>query len=176
METKKKIVIVGAGLAGLTAAIHLSKLGYFIIIIEKNSFPKHKVCGEYISNEVLPYLDWLDVNPNILKPTKIDSLLFSTTNGKMIKAKLPLGGFGISRYTFDLYLFEKAKAQNCKILQETVTDIEFFEEEFTIHLSNNTMLISDIVIGAYGKRSTIDQKLHRDFIQEISVVSCKGSL
>jgi phytoene dehydrogenase-like protein len=36
METNTNIVIVGAGLAGLTAAIHLSKLGYSITIIEKN--------------------------------------------------------------------------------------------------------------------------------------------
>lgn len=168
METNSKIAIVGAGLAGLTAAIHLSKLGYSIILIEKNSFPKHKVCGEYISNEVLPYLDWLGVNPEILKPTKIDSLLFSTTKGKIIKAKLPLGGFGISRYAFDYYLFEKAKAQNCEIIQETVTDIHFSEDVFTVHLSNNTTLIADIVIGAYGKRSNIDQKLQRIFIQKKS--------
>ena len=168
METNSKIVIVGAGLAGLTAAIHLSKLGYSIILIEKNSFPKHKVCGEYISNEVLPYLDWLGVNPEILKPTKIDSLLFSTAKGKTIKAKLPLGGFGISRYAFDFYLFEKAKAQNYEIIQETVTDIHFSDDLFTVHLSNNTTLIADIVIGAYGKRSNIDQKLQRNFIQKKS--------
>ena len=168
METNSKIAIVGAGLAGLTAAIHLSKLGYSIILIEKNSFPKHKVCGEYISNEVLPYLDWLDVNPEILKPTKIDSLLFSTAKGKTIKAKLPLGGFGISRYAFDFYLFEKAKAQNYEIIQETVTDIHFSDDLFTVHLSNNTTLIADIVIGAYGKRSNIDQKLQRIFIQKKS--------
>lgn len=168
METRSKIIIVGAGLAGLTAAIHLSKLGYSIILIEKNSFPKHKVCGEYISNEVLPYLDWLGVNPDILNPTKIDSLLFSTTKGKMINAKLPLGGFGISRYAFDLYLFEKAKAQHCEIIQETVTDIHFSDDLFTVHLSNNITLIADIVIGAYGKRSNIDQKLQRNFIQKKS--------
>jgi flavin-dependent dehydrogenase len=168
METKSKIIIVGAGLAGLTAAIHLSKLGYAIILIEKNSFPKHKVCGEYISNEVLSYLDWLDVNPNVLNPTKIDSLLFSTTKGKMIKAKLPLGGFGISRYAFDLYLFEKAKAQHCEIIQGTVTDIHFTDDLFTVHLSNNTPLMANIVIGAHGKRSNIDQKLQRNFIHKKS--------
>jgi flavin-dependent dehydrogenase len=168
MKTKSKIVIVGAGLAGLTAAIHLSKLGYSIILIEKNSFPKHKVCGEYISNEVLPYLDWLGVNPDILNPTKIDSLLFSTTKGKMINAKLPLGGFGISRYAFDLYLFEKAKAQHCEIIQETVTDIHFSNDVFTVDLSNNTTLIADVVIGAYGKRSNIDQKLQRNFVKKKS--------
>ena len=50
----QKIVIIGGGLAGLTAGIHLSKIGLSVQIFEKNDFPKHKVCGEYISNEVLP--------------------------------------------------------------------------------------------------------------------------
>jgi flavin-dependent dehydrogenase len=86
----------------------------------------------------------------------------------MINAKLPLGGFGISRYAFDFYLFEKAKAQNCEIIQETVTDIHFSDDLFSIHLSNNTTLIADIVIGSYGKRSNIDQKLQRNFIQKKS--------
>ena len=57
METSNAITIVGGGLAGLTAAIHLSKIGYSVTLIEKNSYPKHKVCGEYISNEVLSYLN-----------------------------------------------------------------------------------------------------------------------
>ncbi len=44
------VIIIGGGLAGLTAAIHLSKIGIDVILVEKNDFPKHKVCGEYISN------------------------------------------------------------------------------------------------------------------------------
>ncbi|MEC8402689.1 MAG: FAD-dependent oxidoreductase, partial [Bacteroidota bacterium] len=58
--TKSKIfdvIIVGGGLAGLTNAIHLSKVNQNVLLIEKNSYPKHKVCGEYISNEVIPYLN-----------------------------------------------------------------------------------------------------------------------
>ncbi len=168
MEANKKIVIVGGGLAGLTSAIHLSKLGYQIILIEKNSFPKHKVCGEYISNEVLPYLDWLDINVNQFNPSKIDTVLFSTTNGKFIQNRLPLGGFGISRYTLDFHLYQKAVAQECEIIQETVTDIDFIDDKFTIHLSNNEIVTADIVIGAHGKRSNIDQKLQRHFIQKKS--------
>ena len=54
------IIIVGGGLAGLASAIHLSKKGLSVLLIEKNEYPKHKVCGEYISNEVLPYLKALD--------------------------------------------------------------------------------------------------------------------
>ena len=53
------VIIIGGGLAGLTNAIHLSKLGKKVLLIEKNEYPKHKVCGEYISNEVLPYLEFL---------------------------------------------------------------------------------------------------------------------
>ncbi|HNU89628.1 MAG TPA: FAD-dependent oxidoreductase, partial [Ferruginibacter sp.] len=48
------ITIIGGGLAGLVSAIHLSKAGLAVTLIEKNEYPKHKVCGEYVSNEVLP--------------------------------------------------------------------------------------------------------------------------
>ena len=56
MKNHKEVLILGGGLAGLTAAIHLSKLGLRVTVIEKNCYPKHKVCGEYISNEALEVL------------------------------------------------------------------------------------------------------------------------
>lgn len=165
---KKKVVIIGGGLAGLTAAIHLSKIGLSIIIIEKNSYPKHKVCGEYISNEVLPYLNWLGINLEILKPTKITKLEFSTSKGNTINTKLPLGGFGISRYALDEFLFQKALSSGCEIIQDTVENCTFKNDEFTITTINNTIINSKFVIGAFGKRSNIDQKLQRNFIQKKS--------
>ena len=62
------IIIIGGGLAGLIAAIHLRKNNYEVLVIEKNEYPKHKVCGEYISNEVLPYLNWLNLDIQSLHP------------------------------------------------------------------------------------------------------------
>lgn len=168
METKSDVVIIGGGLAGLTTAIHLSKLDLKIILIEKNEFPKHKVCGEYISNEVLPYFKWLGLDISDLKPTKISKIEFSIANGKMISGDLPLGGFGVSRYVLDNYLFEKAKENGCQIIQDTVTDIQFIKDEFHISTSNNLKIKSNIAIGAFGKRSNMDQKLNRDFIQKKS--------
>ena len=103
------VIIIGGGLAGLCNAIHLSKLGKKVLLIEKNEYPKHKVCGEYISNEVLPYLDFLEVNPFDSGAVRINNFQLSTTKSNIISAKLPLGGFGISRYTLDLVLSEKAK-------------------------------------------------------------------
>ena len=166
--TNKEVTIIGGGLAGLTAAIHLSKIGIQVTLLEKNSFPKHKVCGEYISNEVLPYFNWLNLDIENLNPTKISKLQFSTYNGKTINSKLPLGGFGISRYVLDEFLYKKAISNGCKIIHENVESIDFMDDEFTITTINNTIFKSKIVIGAFGKRSNIDQKLNRSFIHKKS--------
>ena len=164
----KEVLIIGGGLAGLTAAIHLSKIGLQVTVIEKNEFPKHKVCGEYISNEVLPYLNWLNLNIANLNPTNITQLEFSTASGKTIKSVLPLGGFGISRFALDEYLYKKALENGCKILQDNVENIQFEDNQFIVTTAKKTILKSEIVIGAFGKRSNIDQKLNRDFIQKKS--------
>jgi flavin-dependent dehydrogenase len=164
----KEVIIIGGGLAGLTSAIHLSKLGFKVTVIEKNSYPKHKVCGEYISNEVLPYFSWLNLNISELRPTAINKLQFSTLNGKVINSELPLGGFGVSRYALDLFLYEKALANGCVILQDNAENIVFNDNRFTITTSKKAVLDSEVVIGAFGKRSNVDQKLNRDFIQKKS--------
>lgn len=166
MKTNLDVIIIGGGLAGLTSAIHLSKFGLKVAVIEKNEFPKHKVCGEYISNEVLPYLESLELKISDLKPSLINKLEFSTSKGKIISGKLPLGGFGISRYALDNYLFQKAVENGCQIIQDSVVDIYFDENEFIVSTSNNLELKSKIAIGAFGKRSNIDQKLNRNFIRK----------
>jgi len=167
MRTNPDVLIIGGGLAGLAGAIHLSKKGLKVVLIEKNTFPKHKVCGEYISNEILPYLFWLDIDVSKLHPTNISNFEFTAQNGKTAKTKLPLGGFGISRYELDHFLFQKAKEKGCIILTETVTHISFQNDIFTVNTSEQ-ILIAKIVLGAYGKRSNIDQVLSRDFISKKS--------
>ncbi|WP_298762786.1 NAD(P)/FAD-dependent oxidoreductase [uncultured Polaribacter sp.] len=168
MNTNLDIVIIGGGLAGLCNAIHLSKFGKKVLLIEKNSYPKHKVCGEYISNEVLPYLDFLDVNPFEFGAVKIDEFQLSTTKNKVIAAKLPLGGFGISRYTLDLELYKKAQLNGVTILQDTVVDISFKDDCFTVETKENNYFKAKIAIGSFGKRSVLDVKMNRDFIKKKS--------
>jgi flavin-dependent dehydrogenase len=168
MNVNKEIIIIGGGLAGLTTAIHLSKIGIKVILIEKNEYPKHKVCGEYISNEIVPYLEWLSLNIAELNPAQISKLDFSTADGKKIQCELPLGGFGISRYVLDDFLYKKAIENGCEIIQDNVSDIIFKNDLFTITTVNNRTITANLVIGAFGKRSNIDQKLKRGFVSKKS--------
>jgi menaquinone-9 beta-reductase len=162
------IIIIGGGLAGLVSAIHLSKAGLAVMLIEKNEYPKHKVCGEYISNEVLPYLQQLDADPMITGAKKISRFLLSTTRGKTIETKLPLGGFGVSRFTLDYFLLQKAVENNCTVIQDTVMDVHFADDIFSVTTKEGNELSAKIVIGAFGKRSNMDITLNRDFIKNRS--------
>ena len=167
METNSDVLIIGGGLAGLTAAIHLSQKNLRVILIEKSSYPRHKVCGEYISNEILPYLRSLGINVSELNPTKIAKFEFSANSGKTAKAQLPLGGFGISRYALDDFLYQKALSNNCTIIKENVIDVSFSNDFFSATTANQ-ILTAKIVLGAYGKRSNVDQLLDRNFFHKKS--------
>lgn len=162
------IIIIGGGLAGLVSAIHLSKAGLRVCLIEKNEYPKHKVCGEYISNEVLPYLQQLGADPLVTGAKKISRFLLSTTRGKTIETKLPLGGFGVSRFTLDHFLLQKAVQNNCSIIQDTVSDVHFANDAFHVITKEGKELFAKIVIGAFGKRSNMDITLDRAFIKDRS--------
>ena len=167
METNSDVLIIGGGLAGLTAAIHLSQKNLKVTLIEKSAYPRHKVCGEYISNEILPYLKWLGAAVSELNPTHISKFEFSTNSGKAATTTLPLGGFGISRYALDNFLYQKAIAANCTIIKENVTDVSFKNDFFTVTTSNEN-ITAKIVLGAFGKRSNVDQVLDRNFFAKKS--------
>ena len=168
MNTKNEISIIGGGLAGLTAAIDLLNRNFKVLVFEKNEYPKHKVCGEFISNEVLPYFKNLGLSIESLQPTQIFKTELSTHSGKTIKAKLPLGGIGISRYQLDAYLAEKVLGLGGNIIFETVKTIDFSEDSFTITTQSNQVFQSKVVLGAFGKRSNLDIELKRKFIQQKS--------
>ena len=162
------VIIVGGGLAGLTSAIHLSKFQQRVLLIEKNSYPKHKVCGEYISNEVLPYLNSLGINPIKEGAKKISKVQVSTTKGNLIKGVLPLGGFGMSRYFLDSLLLKKARVNGVQVLKDSVDSICFKNGVFSVQTKDSKSFQSKIAIGAFGKRSELDLKMNRKFIQKKS--------
>lgn len=168
MPMENDVIIAGGGLAGLIAAIHLSKAGLRVTVFEKQAYPHHKVCGEYISNEVLPYLRSLGADPSALHPTHITQFQFSSTSGKLISATLPLGGFGLSRYAFDFFLMRKAAENGCTIIKDTVQQVSYINDQFEVQTTTSGKLYSPMVLGAFGKRTALDNKLNRSFIKQLS--------
>ncbi len=160
------IIIIGGGLAGLVAAIELGKV-YKVLVLEKDAFPRHKVCGEYVSNEVLPYLQSIGIDPIAKGAKQIDRFEISTHDGKLIKSKLPLGGFGMSRYALDNLLFTEA-SEYSEIVIETCSQVEFKENHFLMTTKGDTQYKAKYVVGAFGKRSLLDKTLSRKFIQKKS--------
>jgi flavin-dependent dehydrogenase len=164
----KKVTIIGGGLAGLVAAIEFATAGIPCILVERKSFPFHRVCGEYVSNEVTPYLKHRNIFPFSYHPPAIKTFQLSTIEGESKMMPLDLGGFGISRYTFDYLLFERARSLGveCKVNTE-VTGVEFRDQQFHIITDRETWE-ADLVIGSFGKRSRIDRVMQRSFLRRRS--------
>jgi flavin-dependent dehydrogenase len=159
------VAVIGGGLAGLSVSILLSKAGYKTILFEKEKYPFHKVCGEYISLESWNFIEKLGLNLSQLHLPIIQKLIVSSPDGNFIKSNLDLGGFGISRYFLDNKLKEIAIENGVIVCGETkVNEVTFGEEEFTVKY-NSEEINASIVAGSFGKRSNLDIKWKRDFIK-----------
>ena len=139
-----------------------------VIVIEKKKYPFHRVCGEYISNETIPFLKSVGLFPSEFNPPSITRFQLTSVNGKSAQLPLGLGGFGISRYSFDDFLYRKAVEKGVRFLLSTEADqISFEENQFHVRAGEN-VLTADIVIGSFGKRSRLDVAMKRTFIQKRS--------
>lgn len=163
------VIVVGGGLSGLINAILLNRTGLKVVLIEKKKYPFHRVCGEYISNEVIPFLKTHRLFPETFDPVDISQFQLTSTNGESLQMPLDLGGFGISRYNFDHWLMQIADREGVQVLEDTtVEDISFVNDSFMVFPRGKAEMEARLVIGAFGKRSTLDKKLNRKFIAKRS--------
>jgi len=157
------IAITGGGLAGLCLAIQSAKAGHQVILFEKEIYPFHKVCGEYISLESHDFLQGLGVPFESWNLPIIKKLNISDVKGRMYSFNLPLGGFGVSRYKLDEFLYQQALQSGVNIFTDTrVNDIEFANNLFTITTTAG-VYSAKIAAGSFGKRSNLDVKWKRPF-------------
>ena len=140
-------------------------MGFKTILFEKESYPFHKVCGEYISMESYDFLQHLGVPLEEMHLPKISQLQLTAPNGKIFETTLPLGGFGISRYTLDHRLAQLARATGVVVMENTkVESISFQHEKFQVQ-SGSGQYSAKICLAAYGKRSNLDVKWNRGFLK-----------
>jgi flavin-dependent dehydrogenase len=163
-------VIIGGGLAGLINAIILGKAGFRVVLLEKNSYPFHRVCGEYISNETLPLLDSLGINPFAWGAVAINRLQLTSPAGRVLEVPLKSGGFGISRYLLDAKLAAMAAASGVEVVERcSVERIQRIgEQHFTAFTGRGQQWSGRWAIAAHGKRSNIDKQLNRRFFTQRS--------
>ncbi len=165
-ETTYDIAIVGGGLAGLSAAIQLSEKHYRVILFEKEQYPFHRVCGEYISMESFGFLEKLGLPLSEMNLPMIRKLIVTAPSGFALKQELPLGGFGISRFTLDEKLKDIALQSGVTVMEYCkVEDVTFGDELFQISTTNG-LYKSKICCGSFGKRSNIDVRWKRNFVTQ----------
>lgn len=166
LASRYDIAVIGGGLAGLSLAIQAAKAGYSTILFEREQYPFHKVCGEYISHESWNFLQELGVPLSDLGLPDISRLQVSAPNGKNIELVLPLGGFGISRYTLDNMLVQIARKEGVHVWEGTkVMDVLYRNNGFVIFTSKGETEVA-IAAGSFGKRSNLDVKWKRAFTRK----------
>jgi menaquinone-9 beta-reductase len=107
------VAVIGAGPAGSSAAITAARLGARVVMLEAGEFPRHKVCGEFVSAESLDVLrDQLRFVPaadSVLRDAPVVRQVRLHLNGSRVSAGVVPPALSISRYDLDVLLWEAAK-------------------------------------------------------------------
>ncbi len=116
---RSTVQIVGAGPAGSMAALSALREGARVRIFEKSAFPRHKVCGEFLSPAIVPLLrrvgcetDFLKLGPAILREMRLHF------GAGTVRHRLPEPAFGSSRYELDRLLLNRAVASGAELIRE----------------------------------------------------------
>jgi menaquinone-9 beta-reductase len=152
------VAIIGAGLAGCSAAIQLAQAGVRVLLLEQSRYPVHKLCGEFLSVEVTDTFDRLGILEAVQQSgaSKISQVYLTTQAGKSFRHALPGTALGLSRYHLDLILFERSVAVGADCRDGVVV------KSVTGNLGVGFQLVTSqghfsarMVLGAYGKKSAL---------------------
>lgn len=155
-----RIIIIGGGLAGLSLSIILARAGIPVVVLEKETYPRQKVCGEYIAMESYDFLLKLGLPLSEMKLPIIDTFSLTFPKNKKATCPLPDGGFGISRFTLDRMLADIAVGEGVELItSERVTEID--ESHNTVTTQKNNTYTGKLVVGAFGRVSGLDKTLNR---------------
>lgn len=159
------VIIVGAGPSGSTCATFLGKKKVNTLLIDKDRFPRDKICGDAISGSLRIHNE-LKLTDEIKKKqhAEIHGVVFSSPNGKQVRIDFTRTGYTCMRKIYDYILVKKAKAE------KTVNIVEGFEVKDIIFENSRVVGVSGIyrkkkvdihakiVVGADGAHSVVAKK------------------
>jgi flavin-dependent dehydrogenase len=144
-------LVIGGGPAGAMVTLRLAAAGRSVVLLEKESGPHHKVCGEFLSPEAVDYLRQAGINPLDFGATPIRILRLSTGN-KTVTASLPFNALSLSRRVLDAALLERAEETGCQILRGTAVETLVPDgNQWIASLSSGDSLRASTVFLATGK-------------------------
>ncbi len=120
MNSRREVTIAGAGPAGSAAALAALAEGASVTLYEKSRFPRHKVCGEFLSAEILAVLESLGLKESFLaaRPARLKRAILRIGNREK-RFALPEPAFSLSRYSLDHLLLEEAIRRGASLAAES---------------------------------------------------------
>jgi flavin-dependent dehydrogenase len=171
---KVKILVVGAGPAGSSLAIRLSILGFKVTLIERERFPRHKLCGEFISPECFRHFDELGVRKSMFSKggDRITETRFFSPRGRSVAVPTTWFGSGdfalsVSRAEMDLRLLLRAREAGVEVFEGCrVTDVKLSNDRVLSMTArtddgNRFEIGADLFIDATGRPAALTKLVDR---------------
>jgi len=154
-KTVYDVAVIGAGPAGAAAAITAARSGSSVLLLEKGSFPRQRVCGEFVSPESLALLSGLLSREHhaLLDGAIRISHARIFLDGSQLSVPVEPAAASIARYDLDLVLWNSARNAQVSTIQATVQRITR-NGSFRIEGSNSEFH-ARAVINASGRWSNL---------------------
>src|SRR5229473_1327564 len=155
------VAIVGGGPAGSTCAAFCAAAGLRTLVLEREKFPREKVCGDCINPACWPVLEKLELAEQIRNWPHgvLDAVEFIAIGGQKLRADLPRrdnGMISVKRSLFDHLLLERARTVGAEIREEaTVIALDrTAAKNWKIDIVREAFA-ARIIVGADGRNSTV---------------------
>ena len=161
--------VIGAGPGGSAAATVLASAGLRTVLLEKELFPRRKVCGAYLAADALPSLERLGAAGDVLaaRPERIGRARLHLRGAPPVAFGLPSSGFGLSRAALDLLLAGRAAGAGAEMrFGERVASLSGSPGDFRLATGAGEEIRARVVIGAWGRWDALDRRLKRAFLAQ----------